>query len=160
MVLLLCDGGDDSPGSLPYCLRAHDVIVVAIDIKRDGVLGDILHRKSVQPKFDGAVRGDFVGMVAAPECGRRTVHRLTPGGAAQVTSRSINVYALPGASDRDLVRLLGDNACVEVCCAFAVVIAGAHRGFCIFETHADRGDVSRPELYESQWADHAPIGLL
>jgi hypothetical protein len=60
-------------------------------------------------------------------------------------------YALEG--------LLLSNDVVEVCC-FAAKVLHFHKGGFLFETHADRGDVARPELYVHKWKEHAPIGTL
>lgn len=76
-----------------------------------------------------------------------------------LVDREVNVTALPGIPHYALQQLLYDNDLVRVCCEVATII-DKQGGFTFWETHADRGDDTRPALYEHKWRKHAPYPLL
>ena len=110
-------------------------------------------------KIEDAKRGVFAGLISSVNCRKRTPFRLDDKGPEQLVSRSLPFQSNFDIRPSEEAQLLQDNDTVEICCVLAVIIA-AWDGFFMFESPADRGDETRPDLYVERWWDHAPMHLL
>ena len=128
-------------------LRAAGIVVVAIDVQRQQrPFSDVLDDKCIAPKIEDAKRGVFAGLISSVNCRKRTPFRLDDKGPQQLVSRSLPFQSNFDIRPGEEAQLLQDNDTVEVCCVLAVIIA-AWDGFFMFESPADRGDETRPDLY-------------
>ena len=159
-IILLIGFPSDEPGTLPTVLRSAGSIVVALDFKRtQRPFGNVLDAKCIEPKIADAKRGVFAGLVSSVNCRKRTPFRLDDDGPPQLVSRDLPFQSNFHLRANEEAELLQDNDSVEICCVLAVIIA-AWDGFFMFESPADRGDETRPDLYVAKWWDHAPMHLL
>ena len=166
-VLVLFSGPYSRPDGLIAFLQRLGLHVSALD--NDASNGgntahDLLDNSVFESTLRRAQRGEFLAVFAAPPCSTFSISRFirsddsADGGPPIIRRRTHNqvtgISNCPQAHKRELKR---SNELVARTCAILHAAVEAGSEFAM-ENPADRGDLSRPELFIDP--DHAPIWLM
>ena len=152
-VLVLFSGPAGRPDGFEAKCAEESVRCVMIDTCHGGESHNLLRDQVFEDLMQRCREGEFAIVIIAVPCNTFSVARMRPGGPVVMRTRG-KCRGVGGLSQGDFDRLLEANKLVS-----RSVMIGRAVGSFIFEHPPDRGEMGS-DLFQTKFADHAPIWLM